>query len=94
MRFKKVLCIVMSFIICVSFTLGGKMGVSAETCSSDASNTSDDSVVSLDGQDNESDTYAFEDKTRGLTVTLNKTDEWEGGCIAEVTLKNNGLRHF
>ncbi len=86
-NFTKGLCIIMSMIICISFTIGGNAKAVAESISGDAISVSKDACASVDLN---KDVYTFKDKNAGVKVLVAKKDSWDNGYLADISIENTG----
>lgn len=87
--FTKGLCILMSMIICVSFTIGGNTLAVAESTSGDASSEASSNTAPI-AEYNDNNVYTFKDKDAGVKVLVVKKDSWDNGYIADVSIENTG----
>ncbi len=87
--FTKGLCILMSMIICVSFTIGGNTLAVAESTSGDASSEASSNTAPI-AEYNDNNVYTFKDKDAGVKVLVVKKDSWDNGYIADVSVENTG----
>ncbi|MCR4716636.1 MAG: cellulose binding domain-containing protein [Lachnospiraceae bacterium] len=85
----RALSVIMSIIICISFTFGGNAMAIAETISGDASSDASSNAVPM-ATDFNNDVYTFKDKNAGVKVLVAKKDSWDNGYIAGISIENTG----
>ena len=85
----RALSIIMSIIICISFTFGGNAMAIAETISGNASSDASSNAVPM-ATDNNNDVYTFKDKDAGVKVLVAKKDSWDNGYVANISIENTG----
>ncbi|MCR4717476.1 MAG: S8 family serine peptidase, partial [Lachnospiraceae bacterium] len=83
----RALSIIMSIIICISFTFGGNAMAIAETISGDASSDASSNAM-LVATDFNNDVYTFKDK--GVKVLVVKKNSWNDGYVADISIENTG----